>query len=201
MRKFLLIFAILFLGNFAFADDAVLSGGITFDWVNMEQVQRDEAIDSYKNIIFADGENSNFKRREFKDKYKDYLKDKNYKTHYRLSNAGVTETSEAKLCAFYTKDRKILYMYALQFNDRPNRVFYYDVLGHLRYIDEMSDSYPDFPYHSKQYRETGRLVSAIYFTDKDTQYMYEPDGTFKGVWYKDKMFDNKAKLIFTRTNW
>ena len=68
-------------------------------------------------------------------------------------------------------------------------------------MDEMSENYPNFPYYSKQYRINGHLVGAIYFTDKDTQYTYEPDGKFKGVWYMDKMFDSKAKLIMTRTNW
>ena len=38
MKKVLLILAVLIFGNFAFAEDVVLSGGVTFDWVNMEQV-------------------------------------------------------------------------------------------------------------------------------------------------------------------
>lgn len=201
MKKVLLILAVLIFGNFAFAEDVVLSGGVTFDWVNMEQVQRDEAIENYKNIIFANQEDIGYEKKEFKEKYKDYLKDAEYKTHYRLSDAGVTEKEDAKLCAFFAERPHVLYMYALQYKNRPDRVFYYTPFGKLMYVDEMSENYPDFPYHSKQYRMNGSLVGAIYFTDKDTQYTYEPDGKFKGVWYKDKMFDHRAKLILTRTNW
>lgn len=201
MKKFLLILGILILGNFVCAEDTVLTGGVTFDWVNMEQVQRDEAIDNYKNIIFTDTENPDYKKKEFKEKYKEYLKDTEYKTHYRLSNAGVKETEKARICAFFAEKPKVLYMYALQYKDKPERVFYYTPFGKLMYVDEMSENYPNFPYYSKQYRINGHLVGAIYFTDKDTQYTYEPDGKFKGVWYMDKMFDSKAKLIMTRTNW
>lgn len=63
MKKVLLILAVLIFGNFAFAEDVVLSGGVTFDWVNMEQVQRDEAIENYKNIIFANQEDIGYKKK------------------------------------------------------------------------------------------------------------------------------------------
>ena len=79
--------------------------------------------------------------------------------------------------------------------------FYYDAFGRLRFVDVMEGNYPDFPYWSKQYTSNGKMISAIYFVSKDIQYMYEPDGEFQGVWYKDKMFNINAKQVLTRTNW
>ena len=80
-------------------------------------------------------------------------------------------------------------------------VYYYDALGNLRYVDKFSENYPNFPYMSKQYRVNGTLVSAIYFMDEDLQYMYNSDESFKGVWYKDKMYNIDGKQTLTRTNW
>ena len=54
MKKFLLVLGILFLGNIVMAQNPVLTGGVEFDWVNMSQVQRDEAIENYQNILFGD---------------------------------------------------------------------------------------------------------------------------------------------------
>ena len=40
----------------------------------------------------------------------------------------------------------------------------------------------------------------IYFESKDLQYTYAPDSNFKGVWYKDSMYDSKGKKILTRVD-
>ena len=199
MKKFLLVLGILFLGNIVMAQNPVLTGGVEFDWVNMSQVQRDEAIENYQNILFGDKKSQNYKRKEFRAKYKDVLKDENFRLNYVLLKNNVKETSDAEFCAFYHKN--LLYMYAIQYKKTPRQVYYYSGLGTLRYVDEISDNYPKFPYYSKQYRSNGKLAGAIYFISHDLQYVYEPDGTFKGVWYKEKMFDRNAKQILTRTNW
>ena len=199
MKKFLLVLGILFLGNIVMAQNPVLTGGVEFDWVNISQVQRDEAIENYQNILFGDKKSQNYKRKEFRAKYKDVLKDENFRLNYVLLKNNVKETSDAEFCAFYHKN--LLYMYAIQYKKTPRQVYYYSGLGTLRYVDEISDNYPKFPYYSKQYRANGKLAGAIYFVSKDLQYVYEPGGDFKGVWYRDKMFNEKAKMILTRTNW
>lgn len=173
----------------------------TFDWANMTQIQRDEKIQSYHNKLFEVSSNK-YSKKEFKNNYKDFLKDENYKEHYRQAKNGVTELNEAYLCAFYAKrDKDLVIIYALQYKKEMKHAYYYDAFGNLRYVDEMSENYPNFPYYSKQYRRNGSLASAIAFENRDTQYMYNPDGTFKGLWYKDKMFNNKGKQLITRTNW
>ena len=200
MKKLLIILGILIFGNLCFAQDTVLTGGVDFNWVNMTQIERDAQISEYQNLIFGDEIQTKIPRKEFRAKYKDFLKDEYHKTTYQLVLNGITETADAKLCAFYYKDN-IIYMYAIQYKKNPKTVYYYSAFGRLSYVDEMSDNYPDFPYYSKQYRSNGKLAGAIYFISHDLQYVYEPDGTFKGVWYKEKMFDRNAKQILTRTNW
>ena len=140
-----------------------------------------------------------YDKKEFKSEYKDFLKDADYERHYMLTKNNVKETDNENLCGFYRG--KVLISYAVQYKHDLRTVYYYDALGHLRYIDKFSENYPEFPYTSKQYRVNGTLVSAIYFMSHDMQYMYNNDGSFNGVWYKDKMYDAKAKQVLTRSNW
>lgn len=201
MKKFLLILGILLAGNFVFANDQQLSGGVDFDWVNMAQVQRDEAIANYKNIMFdtENEKNNNYVKKDFRNTYKNFLKDKNFKLNYVLMQNNVTRTKNADLCAFFHKG--LLYMYAIKYDATPERVYYYSGLGALKYVDEMSVNYPDYPYFSKQFRSSGKLAGAIYFVSRDLQYVYNAKGEFKGVWYKKNMYDAEGYLILTRSNW
>lgn len=200
MKKFLIILGIILVGNISAADDVKLSGGVDFDWVNMSQMERDADISEYQKILFGESIETDIPKKEFRTEHKKFLKDKNYKTSYQLAINGITETSDARICSFFYKN-SILYMYAIQYKNKPLYAYYYSPLGALKYMDIMSENYPNFPYYSKQYRSNGTLAGAIYFISHDLQYIYKPDGTFKGVWYKDKMFDRNAKQILTRTNW
>lgn len=203
MKKFLIILGLIactIYGNYSLAEETTLSAGVEFNWVNMLQFQRDEAIETYKEAIFGNDDVESVKKKEFRSKYKAFLKDENRSKHYRLISNGVTETKDANLCGFFIKD-DVLYSYAIQYKDNPRFVYYYSAFGTLIYVDESSEKYPNFPYYSKQFRANGKLAGAIYFVSKDLQYVYEPDGKFKGVWYKEKMFDRKAKQILTRSNW
>ena len=166
----------------------------------MLQFQRDEAIEHYKQAIFSNEDVKSIKKKEFRKTYEYFLKDEKQKTHYRLISNGATETKEASLCGFFIND-DILYSYAIQYKDNPRFVYYYTAFGKLAYVDISSEKYPEYPYYSRQYRANGKLSGAIYFVSKDLQYVYEPDGKFKGVWYKEKMFDRNAKQILTRNNW
>ena len=127
------------------------------------------------------------------------LVDINVAEHYFEAKEGITETNEYKLSAFF--HGKLLISYAIQYKKNPRTVYYYDALGHLKYIDMISENYPNFPYWSKQYKVNGKMISAIYFVSHDMQYMYEPDGEFQGVWFMDKRYDRNAKQDLTRTNW
>ena len=200
MKKIFLLMALLIFGLSVNAEGITLTGEARFDWVDMTQVQRDSTIEHYHDILFGENSVNNFTKDEFKKEFEPYKKDKDYKEHYMLAKNDVKETKDASICSFYYKGN-ILIIYALQYKNNPRNVFYYDPYGRLRYVDVISENYPNFPYNSKQYKSNGKLVSAIYFTSKDMQYMYEPDGEFKGLWYKEKMYDKNGKQKVIRTNW
>lgn len=178
-----------------------LEASVTFDWLDLSVSQREDNISKYKNLLF-DNNTSDiyYTKDEFKKKFKEYYKDKNFKHHYLLTNNGVTEDEEAKYCAFYYK-KDTLVMYAIQYKNNPNNAFYYSAFGKLYYTDVISNEYPNFPYTSMQYNRKGQLKSAIYFVSKDIQYMFNQDKEFQGIWYKDKMYDKNGKQVLTRTNW
>lgn len=177
----------------------VLTGNLVFDWLDITQSGRDEVIEKYKTQLFGDETVYKYNKKEFRTEYKDFLKDADFKRHYMLVSNNVKETEDENLCGFYKG--KLLISYAVQYKNDLRTVYYYDALGKLRYIDKFSENYPNFPYMSKQYRANGTLVSAIYVMSKDMQYMYNSDGSFKGAWYKDKMYDRNAKQVLTRSNW
>ena len=212
MKKFVILICLLMLGKVAISADfdqvvvkentpasIVLTGNLVFDWLDITQTGRDAVIERYKSELFGDDTIYKYDKKEFKSEYKDFLKDADYERHYMLTKNDVKETDDENLCGFYRG--KVLISYAVQYKNDLRTVYYYDALGHLRYIDKFSENYPKFPYMSKQYRVNGTLVSAIYFMSHDMQYMYNNDGSFNGVWYKDKMYDAKAKQVLTRSNW
>lgn len=200
MKKLILLLSVIILGLSVNAEGVTLTGEARFDWVDMTQIQRDTNIEHYRNILFGDESDGNYTKKEFKQKFEPYLRDENNKEHYMLAKDDVKETEDANICAFFFK-KNILIIYALQYKNNPHNVFYYDPYGRLRYVDVISENYPDFPYNSKQYKSNGKLISAIHFISKDMQYMYEPDGEFKGLWYKEKMYDKNGKQKVIRTNW
>lgn len=212
MKKFAILLSILILGKAALSADipvtnvsdatskpVVLTGNLIFDWLDITQVDRDLAIEKYKTELFGGDTVYKFEKKEFRNEYKDFLKDADYKRHYMLVKNNVKATDSENLCGFYKGN--LLISYAIQYKNDLRSVYYYDALGNLRYVDKFSDNYPNFPYMSKQYKSNGELVSAIYFMSHDMQYMYNNDATFQGAWYKDKMYNRHAKQVLTRTNW
>ena len=196
-------------GNFctAWANDSdtttVLSAKIECTWVNMHQTERDAKIKYIKGKLFSDGNAVSIKKKDFRNQYRGYLKDKKYKTNYRLISNNVEETKDYNMAGFFKDygDAKILYSYALQPKNDLKHIYYYSAYGTLAYIDDIQGDYPNFPYISKQYKNNGKLAGVIYYENHDVQYVYEPDGDFKGLWYKDKMYNRKGKEILTRSNW
>lgn len=200
MKKTLLIIILFLFMLPVSADELELSGSVSFDWVEKSQLERDENIAAIKNIIYKDNFVTKYPKKEFKSQYKNYLKDENYKKHYQEILAGKKQDETARLAGFFMANERILYMYGLQYKDDIHTTYYYDALGNLRYVDKMSENYPNYPYYSNQYRINGTLAGSIYFTAYDTQYVFK-NGKFRGVWFKDTMFNSAAKKIMTRTNY
>ena len=212
MKKILLSLAFIMIfscGNFynaGFAEEEkvpVLEAAVKIEWVNMLQFQREERVEKYRQELFGENGGVNYNKKEFRATYIPWLKDDDYKSHYRLISNGVKESKDFNMAGFFRKfgGEDILYSYALQPKEDMRHVYYYSAIGRLAYVDVISDNYPNFPYYSKQYRASGKLAGSIYFESRDLQYTYGANGKFKGLWYKDKMYDIKGKEILTRTNW
>lgn len=200
MKKIIpLIFAVFFINLAVYANyNDVYIADIQYDWINKSEVEKESIISEIKDIIF---ENEIKPQENFKTQFKDLLKDKMYKEHYLAASAGYKEYKENNISAFYYKKQKHIYMYALQNKKDISKIYYYDALGHLKYIDFIYGEYPEYPYYAIQYRISGKPVCATYYVSKDTQYLFEPDETFTGVWYKHNLYNKKSKVILQRTSY
>ena len=199
MLKKILLTIILLTQTAVFASfNDVLIADITYDWINKTEVEREAIIQEVKDIIF---EQPVEKQKDFRSQFKDRLKDKNFLENYMAASAGYKEYKGNNISAFYFKKMKSLYMYALQDKKDVSKAYYYDALGHLKYVDLIYGEYPDYPYYSIQYRISGTPVSAIYYASKDCQYLFTPKGDFEGVWYKHNLYNNKSEIILKRTTY
>ncbi|MBD9223186.1 hypothetical protein EGQ24_04710 [bacterium] len=199
MLKKILLTIILLTQTAVFASfNDVLIADITYDWINKSEVEREAIIQEVKDIIF---EQPVEKQKDFRSQFKDRLKDKNFLENYMAASAGYKEYKGNNISAFYFKKMKSLYMYALQDKKDVSKAYYYDALGHLKYVDLIYGEYPDYPYYSIQYRISGTPVSAIYYASKDCQYLFTPKGDFEGVWYKHNLYNNKSEIILKRTTY
>ena len=199
MKKSLIIFLSFLLSitiSYANFNDIYIAD-IQYDWINKSLLEKEAIIEEVRDIIFNDKNIS--KLNNLKAQYKDYLKDKKHKEHYLAASAGYKEFDNYNISAFYYKKQKHIYMYAIQNKTDASKTFYYDALGNLRYIDFNYGEYPEYPYYAIQYKISGEPISAIYYVSKDNQYLYEPDGSFKGVWYKYNLYNEHSKIILTRT--
>lgn len=199
MKKFLASLAILlFTHNLANANyNDIYIADIQYDWIKKTNIKKEAIISEIHDIIFENGAFE--KQKDFKKDFKDKIQDKEYKQHYMAASAGYEEYKDYNISAFYYKKQKFIYMYALQDKKDISKSFYYDALGNLKYVDFIHGEYPDYPYYSIQYKINGTPISAIYFVSKDTQYLFAPDGTFTGLWYKHNLYDKNSKIILTRT--
>lgn len=204
-KKFFVFLCFIFLALPVFsqtAEDASkpLECGVTFDWISKTQLQRDENIKQIQDILFNEKTVLKYSKKEFNALYKDFLKDKDSMQHYMEISAGKKEDAEKYYAAFFLKNG-LLVAYGIQYKKNMENVYYYDAMGNLRFVDIFSKGYPNFPYYALQYDTKGKLIGTIYFVNLDDQYIFNPDKSFKGRWYKEKMYNRNAKVILTRSNW
>lgn len=201
MKKFkyiLALFCLIQTISFANYNDIYIAD-IQYDWIQKTEVEKEAIISEIKDIIFENGEIT--KKEKFRQELKEQNKDKNHLEHYYAASAGYKELKDNNISAFYFKNQKHIYMYALQNKKDLSKIYYYSALGKLKYVDFINGEYPDYPYYSIQYRTSGEPVSAIYFVSKDTQYLFTPKGDFTGVWYKHNLYNKSSKVILTRTSY
>ncbi len=199
MRKFLIILALSFLQTTAYANfNDIYIADIRYDWINKSEVAKEAIISEIRDLMF---ETPLEKQLDLKSQFKDKLKDKNRIENYYAASAGYKEYKGNNISAFYYKKMKNIYMYALQDKKDISKSYYYDTLGHLRYIDFIYGAYPDYPYYAYQYKISGVPISAIYYVSEDCQYLFKPNGEFEGVWYKHNLYNKDSKIILKRTTY
>ena len=104
---FLLAFQALCSANY----NDIYIADITYDWIRKKDVEKEAIINEVRDIIF---ENTLEKQKGMKKDLKDKLKDKNHIEHYMAAAAGHKECGNYNISAFYFKNQKSIYMYALQ---------------------------------------------------------------------------------------
>lgn len=204
MKKIFVIVLLVFLALPCFSiqieENKPLQCELTFDWVSKTQLQRDENIKIIQDILFNEKTALKYPKKEFKAKNSAFLKDKNYRQHYVEISNGKKEDNDKYYAGFFLKNG-LLVAYGIQCKNNMKNIYYYDAMGNLRFVDFYSDNYPQYPYYALQYDMSGYLIGTIYFVSEYDQYIFNPDKTFKGRWYKEKMYNRNAKVILTRSNY
>ena len=176
-----------------------IEASITFDWISKTQLQRDENIKQIQGILFNDKTVLKYNKKAFKEQYKDFIKNKNFATDYEEIINGKREDAEKYYCGFFWQ--KLLVAYGIQYKNDLKHVYYYDAMGGLKWIDIFSPDYPNFPYWSYQYFLNGELAAAYYYVSREDQYVFDANKKFRGRWYKENMYNRKAKVVMTRSNY
>lgn len=169
-----------------------LNGKVELDWSLLNDTAREQLITELREKLFQ-----NVEYKIDKQQFEEHKKDKNKKENKLAIKYKMQKIDDRKLAAFFVF-KKILYMYAIQYESDKKHAYYYDALGNIRYIDIYDKPYDEYPNISRQYNSKGKLESISYNLSEYDQYVFEDNGEFYGRWYKDKCYDKKAKVIMTR---
>lgn len=162
--------------------------GTDFDWLFLTNIERKERVTNIFNTMFPKGYVTNFPKNLLKNKLSKYLKDTDYKIHYDAVCAGYTHYRDVNLQPFFLGKSKYVYMYALQYDKAPQKTFYYDAMGRLKFVDFRYGGFPEYPFYTKKYAINGKLIRAMYLQSPDTMYIYSNKGSFIGVKYKSTIY-------------
>lgn len=162
--------------------------GTDFDWLFLTNIERKERVTNIFNTMFPKGYVTNFPKNLLKSKLSKYLKDTDYKIHYDAVCAGYTHYRDVNIQPFFLGKSKYVYMYALQYDKAPQKTFYYDAMGRLKFVDFRYGGFPEYPFYTKKYAINGKLIRAMYLQSPDTMYIYSNKGSFIGVKYKSTIY-------------
>lgn len=173
--------------NFNKAEDYSYTGDMyepqaeSFDWLYLNNDERRNRVVEIFKIMFPKGYVTNFPKSYLKDKLKNYLKDKNHKIHYKAVCEGYTHYKDVDLQPFVVQKTNFVYMYALQYTQTPQRTYYYDAAGRLKFVDFRYGDFPHYPFYTKKYDIKGKLIRAMYLKSPEIMYIFGEKGTFIGV--------------------
>jgi len=172
MFRFLIV--LILLCNISYADD--LQGIVKFS-------EDSARVEAFKDLS----------RKVSKEIFKDYLKDKYTKENYiNIKNKNYYIESEPKrnLSPFYMFNT--LAVYSVRYDDDLNKVFYYNVLGHLVKF-EINDYDGNYPYRTVAYDRKGNIINTTFTVSHTESFIFDKNANLIGHWFDDKFFDKNGK--------
>lgn len=195
MKKIFILIILFFIPVTSFSK--TLDAKISYDWVEMAQSERESLVyDIVNSLSKSDYVPNKISKKNFKDTFNTYLKDKNTKLHYYQASSRILNTDEYRISGFFKGN--LLIMYAIQYNNDKLHNYYYDAFGKLRFVDYISNDYPHYPYFSKQFYRDGKVVAYFYYLSENMQFIFDDKFKFKGVWQNKNMYDINGKIKLTR---
>lgn len=189
-------FFILFFSFCAFSvpvfSQEALQCGVELDWPLLNEEERIKTINSYRDILFKD-----VKYTVDKEQVKSQKKDTNIIENRNLLKNNIKKLPDRELAGFYLLN-KLLIAYGVKYYDDKYHIYYYNMMGGLELFDILDKPHDEYPHIAYQYRKNGKLVGTSYYISEYDQYVYDEKGKFKGRWYKERLYDKKAKIIMTR---
>ena len=164
------------------------SDNVRFDWLYLSNDERKARVMEIFKIMFPKGYVTNFPQSFLKDKLRNYLKNKNHKVHYEAVCSGYTHYRDVDLQPFVMPNTNVVYMYALQYTNTPQRTFYYDSNGNLKFVDFRYGGFPEYPFYTKKYSIDGKLIRAMYLQTPAIMYIFGEKGTFIGAKYGGEVY-------------
>ncbi len=195
MKRIFLIFIFIFLFGLP-SFSLTLEGSAEFDWINLEQAQRDEQISKIQTEIFNEQLVKKYNKKEFQNEYNAFLKDNNFKQTRKEIMSGKRDTEEKIITPFFAK--KLLYAYGIIYKSDFYHCYYYDALGNIFNIEIFEKPYNEYPLVSKQYDKNGKLNAVIYKKGEADEFVYDANGRFLGRWYINNYYNKNGKIIMKR---
>ena len=172
----------------------ILEGGVSLDWTAISQGNRDNIVEELKQKLFANAE-----QKTSMDKFAERRKDVEFRDNRYYIKNKILKLNDRKLAGFYTLGNKLLIAYGVEYEADKTHVYYYNALGQLWYIDVLDKPFDVYPNTSYQYDRKGKLKGVVYNVEDNDQYIYRANGEFSGRCFNLKCYNQKGKLIMTRT--
>ena len=164
-------------------------GNQTSDISNMTLAEKVQYIRQIKPFVFSKESKDKINSPEFIHILASHKQDKKYPDQYYAAQTNYKSFETNYLYPLFTKHFKIMYMYGVQEQDNIRIIYYYNVLGKLQMLDFIYGNYPNYPYFSKKYKTSGKLIESSYYPDKDTQIKFNDKGTSAEILINEKLTD------------
>ena len=127
----------------------------------------------------------------------DFIKDR-YDLFYYSNIAALKEDKynvsigfSRSLIPFYVY--KFLLAYGVRYDNKPNRILYYDRKGHFIKVEYKISELENYPKKTVDYDINGNLISVSFYVSKKEAYIYKANGDLIGHWVGNTLYNKKGK--------